>query len=197
MTHESRNNTGCSDVFDVHHQHHCIMVVLTALMLQVAAGVAAVSYSVWIAIQGLHALLPKGPQIIVEVIGADLKIGSSRFIDHGWTRPDPQVIIRHGAVERMTQVEYNELSPRFMYSTKIPYRENRGFSFTVMDVDMASDDDFIGRAFVDPATAKYYMRMHAPITLSLGDGIGILKVKIKLPDKSISGRRSLAILNEL
>jgi C2 domain len=171
------------------------MVLVTAFMVQVAAGAMAVVYSTWTAVQAVKELLPKGPQIIIEVIGADLKVGSARYMDHGFSRPDPLVIIQHGGAERSTQTEYNELSPRFMYSTKLPYRENHGFSFTVMDVDVTSDNDFIGRAYVDAATAKYYMKLHAPMTLSLGEGIGILKVKIKLPDRSITTKRSLALVD--
>jgi hypothetical protein len=171
------------------------MVIVTTFMVQIAAGAMAIVYSTWTAVQAAKEFLPKGPQIIVEIIGADLKVGSARYMDHGFSRPDPRVVIRHGGTERSTQTEYNELSPRFMYSTKISYRENRGFSFTVMDVDVTTDDDFIGRAFVDAATAKYYMKIKAPMTLSLGDGIGILKVKIKFPDKSITSKRSLALVD--
>lgn len=173
------------------------MVLATALMIKIAAGAVGVAYSAWAAVQSIRELLPKGPQIIVEVIGADLRIGSSRYIDHGWSRPDPQVIIRHGNAERATQTEYNDLSPRFMFSTKIPYKEGRGFAFTVIDVDVTTGHDFIGRCFVDAATVKHYMKHRLPITLSLGDGVGILKVKIKLPDKSITGSRSLELLDEI
>eukprot|EP00580_Thalassiosira_gravida_P000221 CAMPEP_0201604444 /NCGR_PEP_ID=MMETSP0492-20130828/4586_1 /ASSEMBLY_ACC=CAM_ASM_000837 /TAXON_ID=420259 /ORGANISM="Thalassiosira gravida, Strain GMp14c1" /LENGTH=95 /DNA_ID=CAMNT_0048068473 /DNA_START=200 /DNA_END=483 /DNA_ORIENTATION=+ len=52
-----------------------------------------------------------GPQVVVEIIGADLNHRANRFFDH-WSRPDVYTTLHHGSAERETQVEGNTNEPR-------------------------------------------------------------------------------------
>lgn len=76
----------------------------------------------------------KGPQCVLEIIGADSKQRSNSGFDH-WSKPDILVECRHARSTHHTQIEGNTFVPRFVYSAKIPYKSLRGFTFTVYDAN--------------------------------------------------------------
>ena len=72
----------------------------------------------------------------------------------------------------------------------MPYYTAEGFTFTVLDADPINGDDVIGRCHINPEQARRLMLLEQqnddknkssspPLLLSLGDGIGVLKVKIQ------------------
>ena len=150
-------------------------------MVKIGLGISAIFGSIAGAKQGIKALMPQGPQCVVDVIGADLNARSDSHLD-GWTLPDVKVECRHGSNTRSTQTEFNSLDPRFLFSSKMPYKAGEGFAFTVIDVDITSGDEVIGRAYVNAERAKQSMKDGQSILLSLGDGIGKLKVRIGQPE---------------
>jgi hypothetical protein len=122
----------------------------------------------------------KGPECVLEIIGADLEERSNSNFDH-WSKPDIPVDCRHGKAHRKTQIEGNTLRPRFLYSAKLPYRSVRVFFFTVYDTNVVKSNEVIGRCFIGPLRAEKMIQTNEPALLSLGDGIGTVKVKLSLP----------------
>ena len=79
----------------------------------------------------------------------------------------------------------------------MPYYTTEGFSFTVLDADPINGDDVIGRCYVDPQQAKTVMENQSPLLLSLGDGIGVLKVRIQKADSSTGISSAAKSLDDL
>ena len=122
-------------------------------------------------------------ECVVDIVGADLQIRSNNHLDR-FSRPDVQVTCLHGKAKRTTQTESNCYDPRFLFRSKMPYYYNEGFAFTVLDVDRINGNEVIGRCYVDPQTAETVMKEKKPLLLSLGDGIGVLKVRLQKSDGS-------------
>ena len=86
----------------------------------------------------------------------------------------------------------------------MPYYAAQGFTFTVWDDDPINGDDVIGRCHVDPVQVREMMttqRATDPeqsFLLSLGDGIGVLKVRIqKAADAEASSSSDKKSLDDL
>eukprot|EP00585_Thalassiosira_rotula_P012653 CAMPEP_0196130798 /NCGR_PEP_ID=MMETSP0910-20130528/1052_1 /TAXON_ID=49265 /ORGANISM="Thalassiosira rotula, Strain GSO102" /LENGTH=188 /DNA_ID=CAMNT_0041390173 /DNA_START=172 /DNA_END=738 /DNA_ORIENTATION=- len=121
------------------------------------------------------------PQVVVEIIGADLNHRANRFFDR-WSRPDVYILLHHGSVDRETQVEGNTDEPRFLFKTKMPFFKTMGLRFVVKEADVLQGDSVIGRAFIDTGRIKELMDSEESALLSLGEDIGILKIRVtKLP----------------
>eukprot|EP00640_Fibrocapsa_japonica_P006893 CAMPEP_0113943572 /NCGR_PEP_ID=MMETSP1339-20121228/26291_1 /TAXON_ID=94617 /ORGANISM="Fibrocapsa japonica" /LENGTH=163 /DNA_ID=CAMNT_0000948475 /DNA_START=159 /DNA_END=647 /DNA_ORIENTATION=+ /assembly_acc=CAM_ASM_000762 len=118
-----------------------------------------------------------GPQCVIEVIGADIKVRSCAGVDK-WTKPDLRAECRHKNVVMCTPIEFNNVSPRWYFSAKVPHVKSRGFTFTVFDADVLSSDECIGRAFITAEQANALMKSQNPMVLSLGDGIGTIEVRV-------------------
>ena len=121
-----------------------------------------------------------GPEVVVEIIGADLNRRANRFFDR-WSNPDTFVIVEHGKLERHTQIEGNTYQPRFLWKTKMPFRKSRGFRFQVNEANVLRDTVVMGRAFIDIDRVAEMMNTGEPALLSLGESIGVLKVMVTHP----------------
>lgn len=138
-----------------------------------------------------------GQQCIIEIIGADLNSTSNERFDL-WSKPDVCVICRHHRSERKTPVEGNTYNPRFFYCTKIPFCASEGFDFTVYDVNVLKGDNVIGRAFLGAERVKEIVKTGqkrvwgsgggGTAILGLGDGVGVLKVRVEMIPKSFERR---------
>mmetsp|Transcript_22387 Transcript_22387/g.34100 ORF Transcript_22387/g.34100 Transcript_22387/m.34100 type:complete len:195 (+) Transcript_22387:97-681(+) len=120
------------------------------------------------------------PQVVVEIIGADLNHRANRFFDR-WSRPDVYTLIHHGSVDRQTQVEGNTDEPRFLFKTKMPFDKTMGLRFVVKEADVLKGDSVIGRAFIDKGRIKEMMESEESALLSLGENIGIVKIRVTKP----------------
>jgi len=118
-----------------------------------------------------------GPQVIVEIVGADLNHRANRFFDL-WSRPDTYTVIHHGRTERQTQVEGNTNEPRFLFKTKMPYDQSNGMRFVVKEADALGGGAFIGRAYIEKDKVKELMDSEESALLSLGENIGVLKISV-------------------
>mmetsp|Transcript_4949 Transcript_4949/g.10931 ORF Transcript_4949/g.10931 Transcript_4949/m.10931 type:complete len:195 (-) Transcript_4949:214-798(-) len=121
-----------------------------------------------------------GPQVVVEIVGADLNHRANRFFDR-WSRPDVYTLIHHGSVDRQTQVEGNTDEPRFLFKTKMPFDKTMGLRFVVKEADVLKGDSVIGRAFIDKGRIKEMMESEESALLSLGENIGIVKIRVTKP----------------
>lgn len=157
------------------------LVPLTVVLASVALGFCDGAYLDLFSILNLKEIWLKrpydGPEVVVEIIGADLNNRANRLFDR-WSRPDTFVTIEHGTTKRHTQIEGNTYRPRFLWKTKMPYYNTRGIQFLVNDANVLRDDDVVGRAFIDIEKIADMMRTGEPELLSLGENIGILKVVV-------------------
>ena len=119
----------------------------------------------------------KGPMCVVEVVGADLNIKSNSIFDH-WSKPDIMVEVVHDKWDRKTHIEGNTFQPRFLWQSKMAYKPAKGFTFTVYDVDVVKGNSVIGRAYLPPDEAVHLIKSHDSKLLSIGDGIGMVKINI-------------------
>mmetsp|Transcript_18778 Transcript_18778/g.28536 ORF Transcript_18778/g.28536 Transcript_18778/m.28536 type:complete len:205 (+) Transcript_18778:98-712(+) len=120
----------------------------------------------------------KGPECVVEIIGADLNEKSNSNFDR-FSKPDISVEVSHNKRTRKTQTEGNSFTPRYLWSAKMPYRSNRGFAFTVYENNVVKGDDIMGRAYISAEDAKEMIDEKLPAKLlSIGEGIGVVKVQI-------------------
>ena len=130
----------------------------------------------------------KGPQCVVEVVGADLDPISNQRFD-SWSKPDVLVECRHSSWTRKTPIEGNTCKPRWLWQTKMPHKAKKGFGFTVYDVNVLKGNEVIGRAFISANEANQLKATDGSKVLTLGDGIGTIRVNIcKVPmsiDKGI------------
>lgn len=94
---------------------------------------------------------------------------------------------KHSRWERNTQIEGNTLSPRFVWKAKIPHKKSRGFIFTVYDVNVIDRNYVIGRAFLPASEAIKLMNAESGgfRVMSLGEGIGQMKVRISKTPKNL------------
>ena len=122
---------------------------------------------------------------LVDIVSADLCQGANHQFDR-FTKPDCKVTCLHGGKKRCTPTENNNYHPQWLFRSKMPYYTAEGFTFTVWDDDPINGDDVIGRCHVDPAQVREIMmqsqtssEQQSPLLLSLGDGIGVLKVRIQ------------------
>lgn len=145
------------------------------------AGTGLGAYAVWQGMIRQH--WSQRGECVVDIVGADLQIRSNNKMDY-FSKPDVQVTCWHGQTKRSTQTEHNAYEPRFLFRTKMPFYYNEGFAFTVLDVDRINGSEVIGRCYVDPQTAQKVMKDQTPLLLSLGDGIGLLKVRIHKTNES-------------
>lgn len=125
----------------------------------------------------------KGPQCVIEVVGADLDPISNKRFDT-WSKPDIMVECRHARWIRKTPIEGNTYKPRWLWQAKIPHKTKSGFGFTVYDTNVIKGNDVIGRAFISAKEANRLKSIEGTKLLSLGDSIGTIKVNIsKVPKK--------------
>lgn len=93
---------------------------------------------------------------------------------------------KHSRWERNTQIEGNTLNPRFVWKAKIPHKKSRGFIFTVYDVNVIDRNHVIGRAFLPASEAIKLMNAGGDFrVMSLGEGIGQMKVRISKTPKNL------------
>jgi hypothetical protein len=126
----------------------------------------------------------KGPEMVVEVIGADLNKRANRFFDF-WSEPDTYVRVHHGRVDRQTQIEGNNYQPRYLWQTKIPHKKKFGLHFHVLDANVFERDQMMGRAFIDVEKLEKMLETGNPCLLSLGNNIGTLKVRLSHPPENL------------
>ena len=110
-------------------------------------------------------------------MGVDLDAVANRRFD-SWSKPDVLVTCRHNGKSRSTQVEENTLRPRFLWQAKMPWKKKKGFGFTVYDVNVIKGDEVMGRAFISAEKAAALIESEEPAVLSIGDGVGFIKVNI-------------------
>jgi hypothetical protein len=139
-----------------------------------------------------------GPEIIVEVIGADMNQRANRFFDY-WSKPDIMVTFHHGDHDEHTQIEGNTFQPRFLYKTKIPYRPKYGLHFHVMEANVLKGNQVMGRAFIDKEQITALLNSGQPALLSLGENIGVVMIRLfylpkQLKEKDKYGRTKVAPL---
>jgi len=127
----------------------------------------------------------KGPQCVVQVIGVDLDPVANKRFDY-WSNCDPMVEVRHSRWERRTQIEGNTYSPRYLWSVKMPYQKKKGFGFTVLDANVLEANHVMGRAFLTAEEVQEMKSNNTTKILSLGDGIGIIKVGITSVPKQLN-----------
>eukprot|EP00552_Chaetoceros_brevis_P001818 CAMPEP_0197737804 /NCGR_PEP_ID=MMETSP1435-20131217/11056_1 /TAXON_ID=426625 /ORGANISM="Chaetoceros brevis, Strain CCMP164" /LENGTH=173 /DNA_ID=CAMNT_0043326449 /DNA_START=1 /DNA_END=522 /DNA_ORIENTATION=+ len=137
----------------------------------------------------------KGPQLVVEIIGADMNVRGNRFFDF-WSKPDSYVTCRHGDTDRRTQIEGNTYNPRFVWQASMPHKSKYGFHFEVMEANVLKGDNVMGRAFLDIKQVKEMIKSGEPALLSMGENIGKLKVQLShLPNKlSVSTFQSTPLM---
>jgi len=155
---------------------------LTALLL-IAAMMTQTCESLTVSFMDVWFKRPyKGPQCIVEIVGADLDPVSNKRFD--WVKPDIMVKCTHSKWTAETSIEGNTYQPRWVWQTKMPHKEEKGFAFTVYDVNVLKGNEVIGRSFLTAIEANELKATDSSKVLSLGDGIGSLKVSIsQLPAK--------------
>eukprot|EP00977_Amphora_coffeiformis_P021971 scaffold10136_cov162-Amphora_coffeaeformis.AAC.1 len=155
----------------------------TSLFAKIAVGTFGAGFGGYALYETIVQTVGLRGECVVDIVGADLQVRSNNQLDR-FSRPDVQVSCLHGKVKRTTQIENNCYDPRFLFRSKMPYYYNEGFAFTVLDVDRVNGNEVIGRCFVDPKTAEMVMKEKTPLLLSLGDGIGVLKVRLEKSDGS-------------
>ena len=117
-----------------------------------------------------------GPECVVEVVGADLNPPANQF--DLFSKPDCYVTVKHHRCERSTQIEGNTFRPRYLWSAKMPWVKKQGFIFYVWENNVVQEDDVVGRAYISPDDATKMIASNEPKLLSIGDGIGKIKVQI-------------------
>jgi hypothetical protein len=127
----------------------------------------------------------KGPQCVVEVVGADLDPVSNKRFDC-WSKPDILVECRHARWMRKTPIEGNTFKPRWLWQAKMPHKAKRGFGFTVYDVNVLKGNEVIGRSFISAKEANKLKATDGSKVMSLGDGIGSIKVNISKVPKQLN-----------
>merc|ERR1740124_1567546 len=136
----------------------------------------------------------RGPICIIEIIGAELTPIANSGLD--WRSPfgllskgtpDLRVEWTHGSASGDTQVEECTYSPSWFYSRKLPYTKGEGVNFRVVDVDTFSRNEVVGRCFCPATVMQQAMESNTPIVMSLGEGVGKLKVLVHGPLTSRSG----------
>ena len=136
-----------------------------------------------------------GPMCVVEIVGADLNDKSNSIFDF-WSKPDIMVEVKHGKWDRKSHIEGNTFRPRFLWQTKMPYKYGKGFTFTVFDVNVLEGNEVIGRAYLAPDEVKRLRESDGSVVLSIGDGIGVVKVNISdAPKLFTSGEKPLHFLS--
>mmetsp|Transcript_37446 Transcript_37446/g.48195 ORF Transcript_37446/g.48195 Transcript_37446/m.48195 type:complete len:200 (-) Transcript_37446:154-753(-) len=124
----------------------------------------------------------KGPECIIEVIGADLDETANKCYDK-FSKPDVMVKCIHDKWDRTTHCEGNTYNPRFVWQAKMPWKKSKGFEFVVSDANVLARNNIIGRAFVSAEKAKELINREDSAILNLGDGVGYLKINMrKAPD---------------
>jgi hypothetical protein len=138
-----------------------------------------------------------GPEMVVEIIGADLNKRANRFFD-SWSQPDIFVRVHHDNVDRETQIEGNTYQPRFLWKTKIPHKKKFGLHFHVMEANVFERDQVMGRAFIDVEKLEEMLETGKPNLMSVGNNIGTLKIRLTYPPSNLkelgtftSSRKSL------
>eukprot|EP01083_Nonionella_stella_P048807 130291_1 len=116
-----------------------------------------------------------GPEVVIEIVGADLNRRANRFFDR-WSSPDTFITVHHCETERHSQIDGNTYQPRYLWKTKMPFCKTMGMRFVVKDANVLQEDQVIGRAFIDFERIKEMMDTGEPGLLSLGENIGVLKI---------------------
>ena len=125
-----------------------------------------------------------GPEIVVEIIGADMNLRANRFFDY-WSKPDIMVTFHHNDVDEQTQVEANTYQPRFLYKTKIPFHKKYGIRFHVMEANFLSGHEVMGRAFIDKEEIAELLESGEPRLLSVGENIGVIMIRLEFLPKQV------------
>ena len=68
--------------------------------------------------------------------------------------------------------------PHTLVNFKLPYKEDRGFIFNVLECNVIEGDEVMGRAFIPAEQAKRMMEHESSCLLSIGQNIGCIKVKV-------------------
>lgn len=135
----------------------------------------------------------KGPEVVVEVVGADMNVRANRFFDF-WSKPDTYVTCHHGDCDRKTQIEGNTYTPRWLWQAKLPFKRKFGFHFQVMEANVIKGDSVMGRAFIDTEQAGKLIDSGEPALLSMGENIGKIKIQLShLPENLQAAGTSKAI----
>ena len=124
----------------------------------------------------------RGSQCVLHVVGADLDPVASD-VDQ-WSKPDVLVECRHCRWKNKTPIEANTFKPRWLYQTKMPHKTRKGFGFTVYDANVMKENIVLGKAFLSAKDANELKASNGSKVLSLGEGVGSIKVSItKVPKK--------------
>lgn len=172
----------------------------SGLVVLLCASFSALCYDIQVAppfTLGLRRLFRRpyrGPICVIEIVGAELKPIANRGLD--WRSrfgliskgtPDLRVEWKHGSASGETQIEESTYTPSWFYSCKLAYTQGEGINFRVVDVDTFSSNEVVGRCFCPAARMREAMESNTPIVMSLGEGVGKLKVLVHGPFKSRSG----------
>lgn len=129
-----------------------------------------------------------GPEIIVEVIGADMNVKANTFFDN-WSKPDIMVSFHRGSTDEKTQIEANTYNPRFFYRVKIPYDPKAGLNFKVMEADVINPGNKeMGRAFIDTEKITELLDSGKPALLSIGENVGVVMIRLHHLPKETKGK---------
>ncbi len=134
-------------------------------------------------------------QCEIEIIGADL----SKEASNDWfSKPDPQVIVKHHVYHRRTEVERNTYKPRFLWKSRMPLftKKGKGFSFDMVEHDALTQNKTIGRAFLSADDANKMIESKKAMKISLGHGIGTMKVRITMMDGKYMEKKKLGRFNQ-
>jgi len=63
----------------------------------------------------------------------------------------------------------------------MPFDKTMGLRFVVKEADVLKGDSVIGRAFIDKGRIKEMMESEESALLSLGENIGIVKIRVTKP----------------
>mmetsp|Transcript_95504 Transcript_95504/g.179719 ORF Transcript_95504/g.179719 Transcript_95504/m.179719 type:complete len:205 (+) Transcript_95504:1-615(+) len=119
----------------------------------------------------------KGPVIVIDIIGADLEVRAIKDLER-WGKPDTLVKVHHGRRSFKTEIESSSYYPRYHGQGKLPYCPKSAVCFTLYEVDIMGFNQVVGRACVSKAQVLAASTTKKNLVLSLGDGVGTLKVQI-------------------
>jgi hypothetical protein len=120
----------------------------------------------------------------IEILSADMEKEPNNY--DLLSKPDCYVRVKHHNCIRRTQTEGNTYHPKFLFSARMPLKTNKGngkgFIFAVLEDDVLSEDKIMGRAYLSPERAEKLILSGEKTSLSIGDGIGEIEIRITLID---------------
>lgn len=118
----------------------------------------------------------------VEILSADMEKEPNKY--DLLSKPDCYVRVKHHNCVRRTQTEGNTYHPKFLFSARMPLKtkngNGKGFIFSVLEDDVMSEHKIMGRAYISAERAEKLISSGEKLSLSLGDGIGVIEVRITL-----------------